>query len=693
MDQGGSLPWPEQLHEQSLIPGPSDEDFTHFLEFGMNFADIEGHERQQRSLPNAAVTMPTTTAEELVRMETVPTSHPSPFGQMMGGLSLEMQQRAAHSQPQQAQMHPAYSNPGMTPGFYAQEPPPHSHPPSQQQHYASGQTIIPPTPNSIELHGGAARFTQRVEESQDMYDRYAHINEEQALYTPLISPAMTPLETQFRLPEYTIPGEYFTPLTSPALEAQNPGANGYPFARQVSDVGFVPSPVDVNPIPVSSAPSSPGILRKHRRQPSTNKRLTNRGAKQSPLVRPQSRKKSLLNINEDILGGLVQEPGSSRIAANSGSSLRYGSNESSGQDSVSPEPLSEPLMPPPALPQSRPSPAIVPQTAATRSNEAATPATLMRIQRTPLVQSSPTQFSGQAGLISEETHDDIMEDIVLPEAATPAIQPRPKLARIETTMATESASPIISASVTPSIESRSGFVGDRTPGSVAPSPRTLAMPSPSGPVAKKSDSLKPGMSRKRQSMSSSQMSPPLRPKISPSIQPSVRGDGITSEASALYLASKSNYQHILDGTLLPGVSYPDTLAENLSSKRTNHKLAEQGRRNRINNALKEIEALLPPGFATSRSAKESGSCTPKAEKDKEKEKSSNQAISKASTVEMAIDYIKALKQELDEAREKLKVAEAQLQNQPQKSSTPAQADSDTANNQANLEVSMQNATY
>jgi Helix-loop-helix DNA-binding domain. len=60
---------------------------------------------------------------------------------------------------------------------------------------------------------------------------------------------------------------------------------------------------------------------------------------------------------------------------------------------------------------------------------------------------------------------------------------------------------------------------------------------------------------------------------------------------ALYLASKSNYQHILDGTLPSGVSYPEALAENLSSKRTNHKLAEQGRRNRINNALKEIELL------------------------------------------------------------------------------------------------------
>jgi len=141
---------------------------------------------------------------------------------------------------------------------------------------------------------------------------------------------------------------------------------------------------------------------------------------------------------------------------------------------------------------------------------------------------------------------------------------------------------------------------------------------------------------------------------------------MSSESSALYLASKSNYQHILDGTLLPGVSYPETLAENLSSKRTNHKLAEQGRRNRINTALKEIESLLPPGFAQERSNQgtdgkcEGHSSFSTKNSEKEKDKSPHQTISKASTVEMAIDYIKALKEELDYTRAKLKTAELKL---------------------------------
>ena len=107
------------------------------------------------------------------------------------------------------------------------------------------------------------------------------------------------------------------------------------------------------------------------------------------------------------------------------------------------------------------------------------------------------------------------------------------------------------------------------------------------------------------------------------------------------------------------MSYPETLAENLSSKRTNHKLAEQGRRNRINSALKEIEALIPPEFIMARQAKEAALSGAKPG-DKEKEKPANQAISKASAVEMAIDYIKALKKSLDETSAKLAATEAKL---------------------------------
>lgn len=145
----------------------------------------------------------------------------------------------------------------------------------------------------------------------------------------------------------------------------------------------------------------------------------------------------------------------------------------------------------------------------------------------------------------------------------------------------------------------------------------------------------------------------------------VNTDPLSADPSqdALYLASKSNYQHILDGTLPSGVSYPETLAENLSSKRTNHKLAEQGRRNRINTALKEIESLIPSEFIQARQAKEPAATGTKLG-EKEKEKASNQAVSKASAVEMAIDYIKDLKKSLDETTARLAATEAKLAASP-----------------------------
>ena len=68
------------------------------------------------------------------------------------------------------------------------------------------------------------------------------------------------------------------------------------------------------------------------------------------------------------------------------------------------------------------------------------------------------------------------------------------------------------------------------------------------------------------------------------------------QTQALLLASRSNYQNILEGSHLPGVSYPTDLSMNLTSKRTSHKIAEQGRRNRINMALQEMQGLLPSKF-------------------------------------------------------------------------------------------------
>ncbi|EED17044.1 HLH transcription factor (PalcA), putative [Talaromyces stipitatus ATCC 10500] len=689
MDHDTAMTWSEQLPEETLMATGNEEDFSNFLEFGIDFADLDNHNaaaavQHQQAMQHANQQIATTLPDD-VRMAsstTQPPSYPSMMGEHIGiGMannrpvedpsfhySQDQQQQQYHQQlPAQHHQHPEK----LVHQQGQQLTHPHPHPPMASHQYQEGQHIIPPTPNSVELHGGAARYMQRVDQNNnDMYERYGQMNDEQAaaFYTPLVSPAMTPLESQFRLPEYTIPGEYFTPLTSPALEAQNHSSSNYPFqtTQPHQNGGYVSAPHDPSGLTMTSAPPSPAVFKKQRqgRRPSTATRAGGRAAKASPSIQAKSWKKQSRNphlLSDDVVSASnhtnLQEQNTNRYTNSGLSALRYSSNESS-QDSVSPEPISEPLMPPPALPHK--SPAILPQSSDPGSSAPATPATLMKITNRPQhLQDSSGQFSGQASLIpSSEPHDEPMEDMVLPEAAADT---RRRPSRINTAIITKEQPSNKSATNTPLMEPLS-----RQPsGSLTPGPRSSVMPSPSGPVPKKSEP-KASTTRKRQSISSSHASPALRPRISPSIQPLVRGDGMTSESSALYLASKSNYQHILDGTVLPGVSYPETLAENLSSKRTNHKLAEQGRRNRINTALKEIEALLPPDFAHERAMKESkdgngaGKNSDGKEAKEAKEKSTPPTISKASTVEMAIDYIKALKKELEETKAQLQAAETKL---------------------------------
>jgi hypothetical protein len=168
---------------------------------------------------------------------------------------------------------------------------------------------------------------------------------------------------------------------------------------------------------------------------------------------------------------------------------------------------------------------------------------------------------------------------------------------------------------------------------------------------RKTPQLLPRGSKKRGSVSSIPVSPALRPKISPSIKPLLPGGPDVEEAASHLLATKSNYQRILEGNTVPGVSYPSELSTNLTSKRTSHKIAEQGRRNRINSALQEIATLLP---RPPKDSEGEGS-------DNKKEKAGSVPNSKASTVEMAIEYIKQLQQEVAAANKRAEEAEKKLE--------------------------------
>lgn len=107
---------------------------------------------------------------------------------------------------------------------------------------------------------------------------------------------------------------------------------------------------------------------------------------------------------------------------------------------------------------------------------------------------------------------------------------------------------------------------------------------------------------------------------------------------------------------MPGMSYPSDLSTNLTSKRTSHKIAEQGRRNRINSALQEIATLLPLP-PSSKDAKD----TNEGDGGDKKDANGNAPNSKASTVELAIEYIKQLKDEVAEANRRAEEAEKKLE--------------------------------
>jgi hypothetical protein len=126
--------------------------------------------------------------------------------------------------------------------------------------------------------------------------------------------------------------------------------------------------------------------------------------------------------------------------------------------------------------------------------------------------------------------------------------------------------------------------------------------------------------------------------------------------------------------VVPGVSYPTSLSTNLTSKRTSHKIAEQGRRNRINTALLEMQALLP---SPPLGAKES--------KSPEIMTAAQSNNSKAAKVESAIDYIKALQKQcsekdrqLDQKDQEMEVLRRELAALKRSSSTGEVSNADTA---------------
>lgn len=588
--------------------GGSDEDLAKYLDLGIDFPDFGNLENAPSGLDTPMGRLGFEPFHQQMQMqEGTHESMGMDLGQHQGGDFdfNAMQAQNAASPPHDHGFQRQLQHPYMVP----------------TQNYQ-----VPLTPVSSEMQ--AAKYTQQFTDGNGhvVYDRY------QQSFTPLVSPAQTPLDGNFSIPEYAaIQQDFFSPLTSPAIEAQ----------RGPESTGTTASPVDLNDVPSSRLPPT-SAAKRQRRKPSTSTRASggSRSVKQSPAMKPQTRRRqpSLTKLPAAVLDVLAQE------SKNSGGlkpSFALGRALNSSDSSVSPEPLSDSLMPPPAIPRpASKSPNVTAQAQTTGTSEPVTPATLMRM---------PSKRASEKGvpMNARLEGDDVMEDIMLPESVT-----RPVLSPLDTTRSA------VDGQDTPTISAKSAKISaSSTPRTSIMSPSVLSPEMPKRPESKAN--IRSG--KKRQGTNSAAISPALRPKISPSITPLMPASTpgmphISAETSALYLASKSNYQNILEGTHLPGVSYPEALAENLSSKRTSHKIAEQGRRNRINTALKEIEALLPQQIMANGKKDRANS----AEGDDGEKGGSGPGTSKASTVEMAIAYIKSLQAELKLTKEKLELAEKKV---------------------------------
>lgn len=178
MDQGTSLPWPQHLHDESLVPASNDNDFSDLLEFGMHFPDLDNH-GQDHSVPN------TVAGSESVCMDT-----DMSYSTLVNNASFDDAINQFHSQPQGLAQSP-YSNANLGPGFYtygsSQQQPAHkqAHQPFHQHALTTSHPVIPPTPNSVEFHGNAAQYPQRIDTNPELYDQYDPMNEEQVRATDI----------------------------------------------------------------------------------------------------------------------------------------------------------------------------------------------------------------------------------------------------------------------------------------------------------------------------------------------------------------------------------------------------------------------------------------------------------------------------------------------------------------------------
>ncbi|KAG5980586.1 hypothetical protein E4U55_003888 [Claviceps digitariae] len=525
----------------------------------------------------------------------------------------------------------------------------------QRVTFFSQHHSVPPTPRSLELSSGTGHFYSQAEQmpQRASFDRgYNHPMSEQhdMVLTPLISPAVTPLDPHFNIENaFAAPPSYFSPLTSPALHAQNDASSLYDYSTQSNN-----SPVEMDleaPVVSPSAGLSTDLLKKARKNSAVVKARGKPAIRSSPIVKPQRRK---TGPSPAIVSQVLNELDESSIQSSNQGFLPMPAtsptNVSEENASVSPESLTD--MPPPPLPSRRStsrSPYIQAQNNGLQQPHPATPASLMKLPASKAQTKQSLAINQEQNIVTDD-----IESIELPES----IANPPPLAPTETSTVSTSPrmEPTSSSRSTPQQQQQQQPLPSpivRSLGTVSSSQSPQLRSGSSDPNARRTPQLASRNSRKR-STSSVQASPALLPRISPNIKPLLPGGSHMSmeDTASRLLMTKSNYQNILEGNTVPGVSYPTELSTNLTSKRTSHKIAEQGRRNRINSALQIMASLLPDQSKLKECEE--------AEK-KENKGQGNMPNSKASVVESAIVHMKYLQQENVDLKAELEELKSRLE--------------------------------
>jgi len=177
MNQTSPPSWSQIAHHDPMVSAPED-DFASFLEFDdlqLNYGSYEMNAQDGQGVPQDTGNAMDTTMED--------TGGPNGLKE---GHVLHHQQQIGHDGIQQSSDLPSMEDMSgsaeslMDLNIQAQIfHPQHQHRHMQSQNFHR-QAIIPPTPNSMKMHGGTGHYYPQMDpQAQAIYERYSRMKEDQ----------------------------------------------------------------------------------------------------------------------------------------------------------------------------------------------------------------------------------------------------------------------------------------------------------------------------------------------------------------------------------------------------------------------------------------------------------------------------------------------------------------------------------